>query len=554
MFKIFSLTLFLISFIFYNVSAQQGNDFMIANELLRQGEYQEAYEILDRLHKENPDSYPVFDRLIATLINLKSYDEAIRLSEDQFRNDYKDIIAAAQLGELYHMAGDTTRAIEVWNTTLDSNSGNLQAYRHIANTMNGRRLHTKANRIYLEAREKHNQPDLFASELANNQLIIGDYEDAMQEYLNLIAYNNDYSFQVQRQLMQFDEPYLFDIAILETEEKIDDYSSTSHEAAIFREFLIWLYMERNLYRRALFTARNLESSSVENRYAVFELGDRLRVLNEYELAESAFSFYTEHEQHEMKARSMEKLAQVYMSWANYLETNNLDYNNQNDSLYNKANQILHGLIENYPRYENLSEIYLLQAELALDHLKDSELANQHYKKLLALPEDEDLLPRIDYVDGRIKLLNSDYTQARIAFTQSNRAVRIGSLADKTRYYLALTDFFSSDYDFSQIQMRALERQNTSFFANNALRLRLWIQEGINADSTTTELDAFSKAQYHYQITGQTDKAIEILSPLLINSNNHPLFGEAMLLATSIIRDENSSIAYNLINDNFDKGL
>ncbi|MEX2404011.1 MAG: tetratricopeptide repeat protein [Balneolales bacterium] len=553
MFKIFSLTFLIVSFAAISTLAQEGNGFMIANELLNEGEYEEAYEILERLLKENPDSYPVFDRTVTALVNLKRYDEAIQLSEDRLNGDYSDVVAAANLGELHHSAGDTAKAIEVWHKTLDFNSGNLQTYRHIARTMNQRREYKHANRLYFKARAKQGQPGLFANEIANNWLVTGHYEEAMQEYLNLIAANGDFSFQVQRQLMRFDEQYLFDIAILETEDKISDYRSDSQEAASFREFLIWLYMERGLHSRALSTAHALESSSTETRYAVFELGDRLRVHNEFELAESAYSYYVNQSRHELKARSLEQIALVYMTWAGYLEDNNLDYHKK-DSLYEKANLSLNELSENFPRYVRRSNALLLQTELALDYLKDIEQAKLHHNKLQALPQDDDLEPQVDYLEGRIHLLSKDFNQARIAFTQSNRTARIGNLADKAKYYLALTDFYSGDYDFAQIQLRALERQNTSFFANNALQLRLWIQEGVNPDSTTTELDAFSEARYYYDVAGKTDQALKTLSPLLDESQNHPLRGEAVLLASSILRGQNGHAAFNLVNINIENGL
>ena len=548
MLRILSLALILLLSAAAETLAQSGNDFIIASELLREGEYEEAYEILERLLEENPDSYPIFERSVSALVSMKRFDEAIALSQKRLNDNYRDLVSAAKLGELYHTAGDTARAREVWNKTLEFNEGNLQAYRHIANTMNERRDHAGALRVYLQARDRFNQAELFSNEIANNYLVTGNYEEALREYLSLIAANKDFSFQVQRQLMRFDEPYLFDVAILETEDKLTEYRNDSAEADTFREFLIWLYMERGLHRRALTTARALESSSRETKYAVFQLGDRLRTQNEFELAESAYSYYTGSERHEMEARSLEQLARVYMGWAAYLQNNNLDFGQKTDSLYIKAQTTLETLNDNHPRFDRRNNALLLQAELALDYLKDVDQASRYHERLLALPSTRDnIKPQADYIEGRIHLFNQDYNRARIAFTQSNKAVRIGNLADKTRYYLALSDFYSGDYDFARIQLRALERQNTSFFANNALQLRLWIQEGVNADSTTNQLDSFSKASFYHHVIGEPDKAMQALAPLLSEHANHPLNGEAVLLASSIVRYKNASAAYHLLN-------
>ncbi|MEX0686031.1 MAG: tetratricopeptide repeat protein [Balneolales bacterium] len=548
MFKFFSLALIIISVFAAQSNAQEGRDFIMATELLRTGEYEQAYEILHRLLQENPDSYPVFDRAVSALVGMKQYDEAIKLSEKRFNDDYSDIVSAARLGELYHTAGDTAKAREVWETAILENENRLQAYQHIAHTMYERRAHSGAIKIYLKARQKFDQPNLFANEIANNMLITGEYEEAMREYLTLLTTNEDYAFQVQRQLMRFDEQYLFDVAILETEDKLAEYRNDSSEAISLRELLIWLYMERGLHRRALSTARSLESASNETLYAIYQLGDRLRSQNQFELAESAYTYYTERDGHELKPRSLEQLAQVYIDWATFLQNNNMDYGLRSDSLYEKANITLEKLINSFPRYERLSDALLLQAELALDHLKDVNQAQEYHEQLLALPATgEEMGPQIDYLNGRIHLYHKEHNRARIAFTKSNKAVRIGHLADKTRYYLALSDFYSGDYDYSLIQLRSLERQNTSFFANNALQLRLWIQEGVNPDSSSTQLDLFSEASFYHHVTGESEKAMAMLTSLLEEHDHHALNGEAVLLATAILREKNLAAAYSLIN-------
>ena len=121
------------------------------------------------------------------------------------------------------------------------------------------------------------------------------------------------------------------------------------------------------------------------------------------------------------------------------------------------------------------------------------------------------------------------------------------MADRTRYYLAKTDFYSGDFEFSRIQLRALERTNTSFFANDALQLRLWMQTGIQKDSVSQEMTAFSRAVY-YAETGQPDKALAALMTILRQGQGVPLRPESYQLAADIIRKKNPKIAWYLLTD------
>ena len=97
--------------------------------------------------------------------------------------------------------------------------------------------------------------------------------------------------------------------------------------------------------------------------------------------------------------------------------------------------------------------------------------------------------------------------------KSNKRAEIGELAEKTRYFLALADFFTGDYEFAKIQLKSLGRQNTSFYANDALQLRLWLQEGLSNDSTGSILEPFAKAVYHSTI-GEKEHAKMLFSSML----------------------------------------
>src|SRR5690606_5847661 len=100
-------------------------------------------------------------------------------------------------------------------------------------------------------------------------------------------------------------------------------------------------------------------------------------------------------------------------------------------------------------------------------------------------------PEAAYLQGRIHIAKQEFPLARVSLTKANKLANIGELAEKTRYFLALTDFYAGDYEFAEIQLKALGRQNTSFYANDALELRLWLQEGNIGDSTFAELHAFA---------------------------------------------------------------
>jgi len=137
------------------------------------------------------------------------------------------------------------------------------------------------------------------------------------------------------------------------------------------------------------------------------------------------------------------------------------------------------------------------------------------------------------------------TTMHVSFTRSNKLAKNSSLASKTRYYLCLTDFYSGDYEFAKIQMHALEREHTSMYANDALKLRMYIQDGMMRDSVTAPLNQFSHALYLYD-TGKNDAAVDSLLPRVISYDRFELKDDMVLLIVKAWRDTHPELSYLLI--------
>lgn len=529
------------------VKAQSSSDYALGNALLRQGEYEQAYDVFERLMRQNPSSYPVYDRAMTALINLRRLDEAINITQDRLDSRYADFNTWIKLGELYHIDRQFEKATETWLSTLDQYGNEMQVYRQVAETMKQRRDYEGAIKVYDLAREKFRNPALFLQEAAQAYLAAGDYERGMQEYLRLIETNHNFVYAVQRQLTRFDEPYLYDIAILETEDAIADKSSNTSLVNQYNDFLIWLQIERELYRRAMATSRNIERENPD-RYAIYDLGVRLLAREEFELAEDAFLHYYNQDDHPHRARAMQELAGLYMDWAQYKIARNIDFDNSSRELYRKASTVISEITSEYPDYNNQADILRMQVELSLDFLKDLEKAETYFEQFEAIATRNNLENEAGFLKGRLKLFRGEFAMARYELSRVNRAVRSGSLADESRYYLALGDFYNGDYEFSRIQLRSLERHNTSFFANNALQVRVWIQSGVQKnDSLKTEMNLFAKAHYYFS-TGKYHEALEQIDQFLSTNASHPLTGEVLLLASNIIRNNSIESAFELFNE------
>lgn len=488
---IFGLFLSLVSTSAYS---QTSRDFQIAVRMMQQQQYAEALPILEELHEDFPENYEYADRFIDCLIQLKQYDRALNIA-DRFKDrSESDQRMEIRIAELYHYKGDKEKAFQLWQQNIDEEPRNLQLYINTARTMINRQEYLKAVDVYQQARVNFQNNRLFFGDIANAYMRAGEYEKAIEEWLSLLEDNpNQISF-IQRSLLRYNDPVLNDITIVELNDRLSDMSVSAPAYSTFYQLQIWLLQENELYKRALAAATEYESRTQSYNYALFNLGRQLIRNNQFELARDAFTYYTDKTYGEVKWRGLEELANTYSAWAKYMDDYNLDFSNKRDSLYRLATAMLDSIQTETNTYSGMGSIHLKRAELALDHVFDLEKAQRSLETLQQMPSMQDA-PELPYLEGRIYLAKKEYPEARIQLTRANKKADIGEMAEKTRYFLALTDFYAGDYEFATIQLKSLGRQNTSYYANDALELRLWLQQGTSADSTGALLDRFAQSVY-----------------------------------------------------------
>ena len=518
--------------------------FMLANQLMQQGEYQQAYSILSRLYQQNPKSYPVYDKTVECLVQLKRYDQAIDITKKRLGNQYQDVIAGVRLGELYQLKGDTTRSNDIWQKVLDANKKNSQVYRYLAHTEQKYHNYDKAAKIYDLARRQLHNPNLFLFESANNFVMSANYEKASRLYVQILKSDPDQIGAVEREVLKADDPQLYDSIILDLKDLHNSTAVRSHQMQI-QEFLIWLYTERKSYKEALTTAERLETNLNGKGFPVYSLGKHLMSLDKYELANEAFKWYRNQQGSPLAGDALEQRAHLYVRWARYLEQYHLSLENRIDSLYHTSYLLFEELSQKYPAKASKTDLLAFESELALNHIHSVTAAEDNIGTMEQAVRNDHDRAQLDYIKGRIQLFKGNFSQARIFLTRSNKLAGNGELAPKTRYYLSLSDFYSGDYEFSKIQMHALERDYTSLYSNDALKIRMYIQDGMVGDSVTAPLRQFSHAMFLYD-TGQNEAAVDTLLPNVVNYERFGLKDDMVLLIVKAWRDSHPQLAYLLV--------
>ena len=511
----------------------QTSEFQLANRLMQQQNFEEALPILENLYENNPNSLIFFDQYIDCLVNLTLYDEAEKVARDQSNNDRFRSQAKIKLAEILHISGKRDEAIQIWLSESQRGQNSIQNYYAIGSSMLSRQEFDEAIKLFKRGQNWFNNPGLFINELADTYMQAGRFEEAVNEYYQLIIHSPDQMGLVQQRFFQMRDPDVYEIAALELEDLLLDMHFTESSYSSLYQLLAWLLLETEQYQRAFQFARYYENQTSFTIYSLFSLASQLLSAREFELAVQAYEFYLNDSVESIRSRSAEELSAAYIQWARYLQQNNIGSYNRYNELNQKAYDLSIKVIQSDPNYNRAERVYAQIIDLNVDYFKDVEEAEKWFS-IMEQQRDRMDESYLYYAEGRIAIFKNDFTTARHSLTRADRNSGNSNLSERARYYLSLSDFFAGDYDFAEIQLQSLERRNTSFFANDAIKLRMWIKNGLRADTTRSLLNSISKSMYHLH-SGDYNAALEELEPVMATGQN-PFAADLLTELISVLPD------------------
>lgn len=523
------------------VQAQTDRDYVIALQWMRMQEFEKAKDLLVDLTKKQPVNQTYLQQLLVCYVQLKEYDEGIKSIQNAPESLKGLYLIQNEWANLHHLSGKQEEAYKIWDDLLQGQSGNMAMYQTVANTMMERREFKRAAAVYKTARKQLKNAYLYLNELANAYLQASEYREAAVELLTILESNPNRLDMIQRQFSRYNDEYLYDEAIITLEES-DLLQSSSNEnlAQSKRELLLWMYMERGLEKKALRWAMQLEKKYPAD-YYVYNVAQNLFRRESFDLAELGYDFYLTKQSNALTVVVMEAKATIYLNWAEYLENKGLSILGKPDSLFSKAAELFENVVSNAPDIETRVRVLIKLIDLNLEQLANQSKARKWYATLLKTPQESIPEDEKSYLLGRFSMLDADFRNARIELTRANKNASNADMLEKSRYYLALNDFFAGDFEFAKIQLKSVERQKTSFYTNDAVALRNWIRKGIQKDSVTPELVTFSQAMLAY--SRHEFKAVE----QVLNTSFDSLYSlqpDAVSILTNVYRKSHPEQAYD----------
>lgn len=509
--------------------------YQLADSYLRAGQYDRAITLLQDLYEESPATYAFFEKLKEAYENVKRYDEAIALVEDRIPRDANLVGLLSEKARLQFLRGDETIAYESWQKAIDVAPSQVNTYRIVYQSLSNVRLFEKSVEVLEGARVTLNDQEQFQVDLAWLYSLVGEYAKSMQEYVGILAKNDRQLSYVRSRLGRFvEQENVLDegIPVVEEAVRVDPLNRS------FRELLGWLYLENRQFSEAFDVYRAIDRLEQEEGNVLFTFAQQAADAGAYEVSAKAFDEVLDRYPNSPAAPEAQLgLARMHEKHAEDMAERAFDDSGNRISApnYEAALDNYRIFLQEYPSHaaypEVLQHIGRLQQEIFYA-LGDAEST---LKEVIEKFPASMAFQEANFDMGRIAVLRDELPKARLIFSRVEEELRIGELAERARFELALIHFYQGEFDAALTLTQVMNENTSTDIANDAIELKVLLFENKGPDSLNAPLNLYADASLAAR-QRLHNKALSTLDSLMLQYGNHPLMDDARFLKATTLRE------------------
>ena len=469
-----------------SLHAQGTSDEELARYYFSSGEFDKALMYYERLYDSQPTSSN-YKNYLETLIQLENYKDAEKLVK-QHQKRTNNPVYLVDLGVVMEAQGDDRKAKDSYEEAIEELPASQSQVLQLANKFISRNKLDYAMQTYERGRQIVENDYPFHYEIATLYGSMGDHEKMVEEYLDLIEYNEAYLRTVQNAMNR-------SIDFMENEEKASIVKTSllrriqnKPDKQIFSEMLIWLYLQQRNFDGAFVQVRALDKRFDEQGQRMIKLG-RLCMSNEvYEVAAKCFDYVMDKGRENplyRQARSSylqaekQRLTREYTRDKTPVEELAVQYRDAIDEMGMSGNSI--------ELVRDLSELLayqLQQPDSAISLLERAVDARGINAK-------EEAWTKLMLAD--MLLAQGDIWDASLLYGQVEKRFKEDLLGAEAKFRNAKVSFYAGDFNWAQAQLDVLKGSTSELIANDAMDLSLLITDNLALDTVTKPMELYATA-------------------------------------------------------------
>jgi len=505
-------------FLLITVSLTAQNNFYLAENYYRQGEYKKAITIYKELANKNPYNSIYVKRLVACYQETEAYTEAQSFLQNLITKKPAAKYIYVEIGYNHSKQGHNKLAEQSYKKALESISKNPSLGRLIATSFKDHGLLDRALLAYQNTM-KYNKNANYNFQVAQIFGEKGEYKKMFESYISLVDKNDSYLNTILKHTGKYitnDPENPINNAFKKTLLK----SSTNNPKDVWNIMLSWLFVNQQEYFKAYIQEKALLARNPEFIDRVFTLGKTAFENKDYKTAKLIFKLCLDNTFH----------LPLKIETELYLTKIQVKLNPEDaEKHFTKIFEV----------YGNKLETIKVQEAYA-DYLtfvkQNPTQAKEILEKAIALHPNKFTLASLKLKLADILVFTNQFGKALITYTQVQTKFKNHPLGHDARYKVAKTSYYKGDFKWAKIQVKVLKSSTSQMIANDALELFLLLSENMSKDSINTSLEQFAKADLlSYQ--KKNKEAIALLNNTLASCKNEPLEDDVLYKLAQLYKEE-----------------
>jgi len=504
----------------FTLHAQNKTDEQLALQYMMDKEYEKASEIFERLFDKDPGQF-VYYNYLNCLLEQNDFKKAEKIVKKLIRQNPDDLRYTVDLGFVYSRAGDASKAEDQYSEVIRKLKPDRQQVIDVSNAFLMKRETEYAIKTIEKGRQLMPGTYPFSLEMANLYEQLQQYPQMFGELLDLLAFDFNYLTSVENRLQSTlaNDPNgskneAFRTMLLKRIQKFPDLS-------FYSEMMLWYSIQQKDFESAFAQAKSLDRRYNENGKRVYDVASLASANDDYDVALEALNYLIKKgKDNEYYASSRMYLPDV----AFHKITDSYNYTDaqllQLESGYRETLDELGKNLMTIPLFRGLAHLQAFYLHKTDDA---TALLNQAIQ-LSATNPDAQAECKLELAD--IYLFSGEQWEALLLYSQVDKAFKNQPIGDDARLRNAKLSFYIGEFGWAKAQLDVLKAATSKFIANDAMELSLLISDNTNADSTTTQLAMYSRADL--LLFQNNDRlALQVLDSIRTLYPSHPINDEVL---------------------------
>ena len=550
--RFFKILFLLLSvFAFHPVSAQIETDEQLAVQYFQNKEYEKAEVLFDQLFEKNPSIF-IYDYYYNCLLAQNNYKKAEKIVRKQIKRNPSILKYQVDLGMIFMRTGDEKKAEKQYESCIDAMQPDEKQILNLASAFLEKKLNEYAIKTYKKGNQILKNPFAFSLQLAEVYSNLGDYQQMIAVYLDLLDAGPAMVTEMQLRLQQL---IVGESEKNQTGKLLKDgllkRIQQKPGKTIYSEMLLWLYVQQKDFESAFLQAKSLDLRFKETGNRLFDLANICISNKNYDVAVKAYEYLiSKGKDNFYYLNSRIGLLNVRF----YKITNSFDY--KKEELLELEKEYL-SLLNDYGK--NVETIFLIKdlAHLKAFYLNKSDEAINLLNECLQRPANATNLAECKIELADINLMSGDVWEASLLYSQVEKDFKDDPIGHLAKFKNAKLSYYIGEFKWAKAQLDVLKAATSKLIANDAMELSLIIGDVFNKDSIADDLKIFARADLLI-FQNHLDDAMKTLDSILKLFPDHALVDRVLFNQAEISIDQgkffHADSLFQRIADNYPQSI